>query len=367
MNNLIHERVRNNPLIRPGEIVDYVKVGGGIDIKYYHAYHALELSHKHVFGNDVRSYTYLARLVNVVKETNPGSFIDFDFNDATKRFNRLFICFGACREGYKLCRPMIFCDCTFITGTFRGGLMAATCFYPLAYASVSGETNDNWECYFYFHLDKNLPIAKSDEKDKEVIDAFRKETYALSPATYEEAPHEMTSSSVAESFNNWINRDRNLPACALVDKISLRIMELMSERHEESVLMNLELLTHVYQAFLELHIQIARPWKFSQSDANLFEVHSPRLAFTPITRSGGMILDYVEDYFKVTRYRELYSIVIRHVPNYDRPDEYHVDDTVLPPDVIKAPPGRKKGKRIKSTWENSRKYVKCSNLPTECG
>ncbi|KAI3904423.1 hypothetical protein MKW98_014603, partial [Papaver atlanticum] len=43
------------------------------------------------------------------------------------------------------------------------------------------------------------------------------------------------------------------------------------------------------------------------------------------------------------------------------PDEYHVDDTVLPPAVIRDPPGRKKGKRIKSTWENSRKFVKCSN------
>ncbi|KAI3916920.1 hypothetical protein MKW98_014381, partial [Papaver atlanticum] len=55
----------------------------------------------------------------------------------------------------------------------------------------------------------------------------------------------------------------------------LRIMELMSERREESILMNPELLTPVYQALLELHIQIGRPWKVSQSDANLFEVHSP--------------------------------------------------------------------------------------------
>ncbi|KAI3920053.1 hypothetical protein MKW98_001309, partial [Papaver atlanticum] len=28
-----------------------------------------------------------------------------------------------------------------------------------------------------------------------------------------------TSSSVAESFNNWINREKKLPACAFVDKI----------------------------------------------------------------------------------------------------------------------------------------------------
>ncbi|XP_026442643.1 uncharacterized protein LOC113342262 [Papaver somniferum] len=396
MNNLIHERVRHNPLIKPAEIVDYVKVGGGIDIKYHHAYHALELLHQHIFGDDVKSYTDLAWWVNAVRETNPGSYIYFDFNDVTQRFNRLFICFGACREGNKFCRPMIFCDCTFLTGTFRGGLMAATYlngnqgFYPLAYALVSGETNDNWECYCYFHLGKNLPIAKPDKNYKEVTDVFQKETYALSPARYEEPLQEMvnfgrpwfsdycrniprekwssaffkgcrygkTSSSVSESFNNWINREKKLPACALVDKIRLRIMELMSECREESVLMNPELLTPVYQALLELHIQLGRPSKVSQSGANLFEVNSPR------------ILDYVEDYFKATCYRELYPIAIRPVSNYNsydsiffshKPDEYDVEDTVLPSAVIRAPPGRKKGKRTKSTWENSRKSVKCSN------
>ncbi|KAI3948688.1 hypothetical protein MKW98_027754, partial [Papaver atlanticum] len=55
----------------------------------------------------------------------------------------------------------------------------------------------------------------------------------------------------------------------------LRIMELMSERREESVLMNPEKLTPMYQALLKIQIQIGRPWKVSQSDANLFEVHSP--------------------------------------------------------------------------------------------
>lgn len=59
------------------------------------------------------------------------------------------------------------------------------------------------------------------------------------------------------------------------------MMEMMSERREESLLMDPELLTPTYQALLELHIQIGRPWKVSQSDANRYEVHSPRLAFTP--------------------------------------------------------------------------------------
>lgn len=116
---------------------------------------------------------------------------------------------------------------------------------------IPKEFPDSHQRYCYFHLDKNLPIAKSDEKYKEVTDAFRKATYALSPATYEEGLQEMvnlgrpwvadycrnipkekwsnaffkgcsygyTSSSVAESFNSWINKEKKLPACAFVDSI----------------------------------------------------------------------------------------------------------------------------------------------------
>ncbi|XP_026426483.1 uncharacterized protein LOC113322558 [Papaver somniferum] len=207
----------HNPLIKPREIEDYIKVGAGVNIKYHHAYHGLERSHHEIFGNDVKSYSDLVWWVNSLKETNPGSYEDFQFNHATQTFERLFIAIGACIEGYRLCRPMIFVDATFLTGRFRGTLMAATClngnqgFYPLAFALVPGEDVDNWDwfmCnlsnivddrpitfmsdrhegllraipkhfptshhgYCYYHLQGNLPIRKSDEKYKEVMACFK--------------------------------------------------------------------------------------------------------------------------------------------------------------------------------------------------
>ncbi|XP_026384057.1 uncharacterized protein LOC113279592 [Papaver somniferum] len=142
MNNLIHERFRHNPFIKPTEIVDYVKVGGGIDIKYHHAYHALELSHQQFFGNVVKSYTDLSWWVNAVRETNPGHIL-ISTSIMLQRDSIDFLFALELVEGYKFCCLMIFCDCTFLTGTFRGGLMVTTClndnqgFYPLAYALVS--------------------------------------------------------------------------------------------------------------------------------------------------------------------------------------------------------------------------------------
>ncbi|XP_026410219.1 uncharacterized protein LOC113305387 [Papaver somniferum] len=379
VHNLIHDRVMHNPLIKPREIEDYIKVGVGVNIKYHHAYHGLERSHHEIFGNDVKSYSDLVWWVNSLKETNPGSCVDFQFNDATQTFERLFIAIGACIEGYRLCRPMIFVDATFLTGRFRGTLMDATClngnqgFYPLAFALVPGEDVDNWDW-------------KSDEKYKEVMACFKKATYALTPARYEEALMEMelmgrpgvaeycrnmprehwsnafftgcrfgqTTSSVAESFNNWIRKDKRLPACALVDMIRcsfcsihwLRVMDLMNERREMSLLMDPEKLTPTYEALLKEHIQIGRVWNVTQSSAYEYEIHSPMLhictafklfvlksflrtcrshtvdllnktctgqrwrvygfpcshATTSISAKGYRYVDYIEDYFKVTNF-----------------------------------------------------------------
>ncbi|XP_026379972.1 uncharacterized protein LOC113274796 [Papaver somniferum] len=328
--------------------------------------------------------------VNSLKETNPGSYVDFQFNDATQTFERLFIAIGSCIEGYRLCRPMIFVDATFLTGRFRGTLMAATClngnqgFYALAFALVPGEDVDNWDWfmrnlsnivddrpitfmfdrhegllraipkhfptshhgYCYYHLQGNLPIRKSDEKYKEVMACFKKETYALTPARYEEALiFGQITSSVAEPFNNWIRKDKRLPACALVDMIRLRVMESMNERREMSLLMDQRisllparrylknifklvefgmLLSHLRMSvrFIRLVLHICTAFK-------LFVLKS----FLRICRShtGDRYVDYIEDYFKVTNFQQLYSIAIRPIPNYNRPEQYLLEDTIFHP------------------------------------
>ncbi|XP_026383927.1 uncharacterized protein LOC113279447 [Papaver somniferum] len=228
VNHLIHDYVMHNPLIKPREIADYIKVGAGVNIKYHHAYHGLELSHQEIFGNDVKSYTNLVWWVNALKETNLGSYMDFQFNDATKKLERSFIAIGAFIEG----------------------------FYPLAYALVPGEDVDNWDWFMrllreipnvfpkahrgYCYCD--YPIRKSDEKFKDDI-VSKKVAYALSLARFGQA-----TLSVDESFNNWIRREKRLLARTLVDMIRL----------------------------LKEHIQIGRVWNVTQVSDNVYEVHSSR-------------------------------------------------------------------------------------------
>ncbi|XP_026428391.1 uncharacterized protein LOC113324284 [Papaver somniferum] len=373
INHLIHDKVRHNPLIKTREIKDYLKYDVGVNVKYHSSYHGLELSHQKLFGNDVKLYTDLVWWVNTLKEINPGSHIDFDYNDADNRFEKLFISFGACIEGYKLCRPMIFVDVTFLTGPFKRGLMATTCLNgdqaynlekvvdgrPIKFFSdrhegllqyIPAVFPSSHHSYCYYHILNNLPIKKFDEKYNEVVACYKKGTYALTPARFGQ-----TSSSVAESFNNWIRDEKKLLACPLVDTIRRRIMELMSKRREEILLMDPEKLTPTYQAFLEEHIQMGRVWNVSQYDHNIFEVHSPRSHFVDLDRMTCTCQRWRVYGFPCSHA----TAAISTYPNYDRPEEYTEEDTILPPNP-RAPPGRPKGIRIKSARELSKKSVTCS-------
>ncbi|XP_026382813.1 uncharacterized protein LOC113278099 [Papaver somniferum] len=139
-------------------------------MKYYQAYNGREKMYEDIFGDDAISYSHLVWYVDAIRSTNPGSCIDFqvqrDETESNKdiltdleveapsnKFVRLFIAFEACISGYRYLRPMIYVDATFLTGRFRGCLMAATGinaengFFPLAMALVPAEDNDNWEWF----------------------------------------------------------------------------------------------------------------------------------------------------------------------------------------------------------------------------
>ncbi|KAL6580481.1 hypothetical protein OROMI_008505 [Orobanche minor] len=55
-----------------------------------------------------------------------GSVVSLEANKNTKHFERVFISFKACLDGFKKCRPMLFIDRTFMIGRVKGTLLAAT-------------------------------------------------------------------------------------------------------------------------------------------------------------------------------------------------------------------------------------------------
>ncbi|XP_026384880.1 uncharacterized protein LOC113280476 [Papaver somniferum] len=337
-----------DPSLKPRQIMSLFKKTYGSNIKYHHARRGKEA----VFEEQYGSYSDFTWYVKEIEETNPDSYVKFEVEDGTSRFHRIFVCYGACKHSYRYLKPMIYLDATFLTGRYRGTLMAATCingnneFYPFAFSIVSSKNKDNWfwflenlqhvvddrpivflsdrhegllqgipkyfpnshHNYCFYHIKCNLPIGSGDANLKPVLDLFYKAAYSYTPSNFEEALRGMHaigdghvanyirtipkekwanvffpvcrygahSSTLAESFNNWVLPFKNFPAFVLLDAIRLKVMEKMSERR----ILGLETfntrLTSEYEALLKENIDIGRTWTVVHSMERLYEVRSPR-------------------------------------------------------------------------------------------
>ncbi|XP_026396232.1 uncharacterized protein LOC113290858 [Papaver somniferum] len=360
---LFKDQIQSNPSIKPNDMVAQVKSCYGIDIKYDHAYKGKEAYKAEIYGDDVKSYTDLIWYVEAIKATNPGSYIKFEYDKETKRFQGLFICFAACMEGYRFIRPMLYCDATFLNGRFKGTLMAAT---GVNGNQVPGEDVEGWEwfmenlhhcvdsrpitfitdfheglkqsipkyfpnsyhSYCFHHLKNNLPIKKSQEKYKQVQDLFHKAAYCYSVAKYESALNEMCIIGCG-----WVARD--LPLDALVDEIRIKIMTMSAERRELGRNYS-DNLTPIYKALLKSHVDIRRPWSVTESGNGIYEMES---GFPCAHATASMTMSGIEML---------------------RPEAYEPEERVLP-GIPRPPPGRPPKKRIRGAYEKDRRPMKCSN------
>ncbi|KAL7211788.1 hypothetical protein ACSBR2_014615 [Camellia fascicularis] len=150
---LIVEGVRDNPLTRPVHVVWDFKLGYGLRVSYRQAWLGVEKAKCEIFGKYLMSFDQLRWYVDVAKSCNPGSYIEFECDDDTKRFKRLLVVFHGSISGFDYCRPLLFLDGTFFKGRFRGNLLVATGkdgnqgFFPVCFAVVGSENQDNWRSF----------------------------------------------------------------------------------------------------------------------------------------------------------------------------------------------------------------------------
>ncbi|KAL6129949.1 hypothetical protein ACLB2K_068331 [Fragaria x ananassa] len=142
-------QLRSSPLIRPVDIVKDFKRNYGIEISYYNAWKGKEMAKRDVHGDEAMSYKHLEWYVNELEKTNPGSYATLEC-DADHRFVRMFISFQGCIKGFKHCISILALDGTHIKNKYKGHLLSAigkngnNGIYPLAYAIVASEDENNW-------------------------------------------------------------------------------------------------------------------------------------------------------------------------------------------------------------------------------
>ncbi|KAL7179974.1 hypothetical protein ACSBR1_043225 [Camellia fascicularis] len=121
------ERVCEKPLTRPTDVKYHFQKDYGLQVSYRIAWLGVEKARGELFGDHSASFDQLMWYSNAVMEYNPGSYVNLEFDATNKRwFNRLFISFKACIDGFNYCHLLLFLDGTFLKGRFKSNLLAAT-------------------------------------------------------------------------------------------------------------------------------------------------------------------------------------------------------------------------------------------------
>ncbi|XP_024988328.1 uncharacterized protein LOC112523111 isoform X1 [Cynara cardunculus var. scolymus] len=151
--NLIKEKVKDSPKIKPKDIANDLKREYGIELNYSQARRAKEYAREQLLGSYKDAYSELPYFCEKIMETNPGSLAIFNTKEDSS-FHRLFVSFHASISGFiHGCRPLIFLNSTPLNSRYQGMLLSATAAdaddgaFPVAFAVVDEETDDNWRWF----------------------------------------------------------------------------------------------------------------------------------------------------------------------------------------------------------------------------
>ena len=168
--NVIAAKVKEKPDYPAYEIAQDVNRIHRVQVSYWQAYRAKEKVINDLNGTPEEGYATLPQYCKKLRETNPGSFLIFEttsyYSGSTVilettpsdgpdgngiKFKRLFISYKATINGFVHCRPLLGLDGTHLTSKYGDILLAATApdargqLFPVAFAIVSVENDDNWE------------------------------------------------------------------------------------------------------------------------------------------------------------------------------------------------------------------------------
>lgn len=157
------EDIRSNPEISGNELNGILYKRYGLLMKTSTIYKMKKHVITELFGGHDESYGFLPSYVKMIHATNPGSkafcsWTDIGDPQRSMQFSSIYISFTAQMEGLLAgCRSLIGVDGTHLKGNYGGILLSAIGLdgnneiFPIAYAIVSIENEDNWS-FFFWHL-----------------------------------------------------------------------------------------------------------------------------------------------------------------------------------------------------------------------
>ncbi|XP_026451424.1 uncharacterized protein LOC113351700 [Papaver somniferum] len=422
---LIVDSIQGDPTLKPKQIMSLFKKTYGSNIKYHHARRGKEVVFEDQYGDDEKSYSDL----NCYRYLRPMIYLDAAF--LIGRFSGTLmaaICVNGNDGFYPYAFAIVLSENKDNCFWFLDNLQQVVDDRPIIFLSDHHEGlmqgiprafPGSYHSYCFYHIKCNLPIGKGDANYNVVIDLFYKAAYSYTATNFEEALWGMHaigcenvanylrtipkkkwanaffhvcryaahSSSIAESFNNWILEFKKLPAFALFDAIHLKVMQMNSKRRVEGLENFNTRITPVYEDLLNENIIIGRTRTVVESMERLYEVRSPRTHFVDLlertctchrwkvngfscahacaaiqsTRED--IYSFVEPYFTTEWYSRTYQEIILPIPNYDKPQSYDPSDRIIVP-ILVPPPGRRREHRFNKAWEKQKRPMMCTKCFT---
>ncbi|XP_051121619.1 uncharacterized protein LOC127245018 [Andrographis paniculata] len=170
ISDVYRNKLRTMPSYKASDIQMHIQTDYGINVKYHRAWRGKENAMRSINGGGRDSYGNLSWYCHALRECNPGSIVDCEMEAETRRFQRLFVCFNACKIGFlRGCRLLIFLYGTHLKNKYKGCLLSAVAMdgndgmFTLAFSAVSAENDENWEwfCWRLRHsgLLKSIPVV----------------------------------------------------------------------------------------------------------------------------------------------------------------------------------------------------------------
>lgn len=154
--NKIKEKLKEQPLYCPADVVHDIQCELGIKITYSKAHRAKERAIAEINGTHEEACKALPQYCKDIMDTNPNSTAILECTSGNK-FTRIFICYGASAMGFSHCRPVLGLDGTHLKSKYQSILLTATAvnangsLFSLAFVVINAENDENW-LWFLQHL-----------------------------------------------------------------------------------------------------------------------------------------------------------------------------------------------------------------------
>lgn len=152
------ERIRQNPTWKIKDMVETIREDMEIEVTRIKVIRVRKAAIEGVFDSLKQHYSRVRDFGHQILLNNPQNRVDIRITRLNEsdpnKFKRIYICYHALKEGWKLgCRPILGLDGCFLKTICGGQLLSAVGrdgnnqMYPVAYAVVESENGDSWSWF----------------------------------------------------------------------------------------------------------------------------------------------------------------------------------------------------------------------------